>query len=151
MLDPCKTLVLRSCRPSGLSPEQPSAVDTSRLYEKQESADSLLRGMTFLPPSAHGVIDTGGDSAVAASCLRSERDVRGPRTSRGRGEMEDEVFDRCAEEERSTFLWRLAQFTRLGFAYPESVVLAGTGIDLAEARKLVTRGCPIETASRILL
>jgi hypothetical protein len=65
--------------------------------------------------------------------------------------MEDEVFDRCAEEERGTFLWRLAQFTRLGFAYPESVVLAGTGIDLAEARKLVTRGCPIETASRILL
>jgi len=65
--------------------------------------------------------------------------------------MEDEVFDRCAEEERSTFLWRMAQFTRLGFAYPESVVLAGTGIDLAEARKLVTRGCPIQTAARILL
>jgi hypothetical protein len=65
--------------------------------------------------------------------------------------MEDEVFDRHAEEERRTFLWRLAQFTRLGFAYPESVVLAGTGIDLAEARKLITRGCPIETASRILL
>ena len=65
--------------------------------------------------------------------------------------MEDEVFDRYAEEERRTFLWRLAEFTRLGFADPESVVFAGTGIDLAEARKLVTRGCPIETASRILL
>ena len=39
----------------------------------------------------------------------------------------------------------------LDLAYPESVVLAGTGIDLAEARKLVTRGCPVETASRILL
>jgi hypothetical protein len=33
----------------------------------------------------------------------------------------------------------------------ESVVLAGTGIGVAEARKLVTRGCPTETASRILL
>ena len=65
--------------------------------------------------------------------------------------MDDEAFDRYAEEERRTFLWRLAQFTRLGFAYPESVVLAGTGIDVAAARKLVTRGCPIETASRILL
>ena len=53
--------------------------------------------------------------------------------------MEDEVFDRYAEEERRTFLWRLAEFTRLGFAYPESVVLAGTGIDLAEARKLAQR------------
>jgi hypothetical protein len=65
--------------------------------------------------------------------------------------MEDEVFDRDAEEERRTFLWRLAEFTLLGFAYSESVVLAGTRVDLAEARKLVTRGCPIETASRILL
>lgn len=65
--------------------------------------------------------------------------------------MDEEAFDRYAEEERRTFLWRLAEFTRLGFAYPESVVLAGTGIDLAEARKLVARGCPTETASRILL
>jgi hypothetical protein len=65
--------------------------------------------------------------------------------------MDEEAFDRYAEEEQRTFLWRLAQFTRLGFAYPESVVLAGTGIDVAEARKLVTRGCPTETASRILL
>jgi hypothetical protein len=68
-----------------------------------------------------------------------------------REEMDEEAFDRYAEEERRTFLWRLAQFTRLGFAYPESVVLAGTGIDVAEARKLVTSGCPTETASRILL
>jgi hypothetical protein len=66
-------------------------------------------------------------------------------------EMDDEAFDRYAEEMRRTFQWRLAQFTQLGFAYPESVVLAGTGIDLGEARKLVTLGCPLETASRILL
>jgi hypothetical protein len=65
--------------------------------------------------------------------------------------MDEEAFDRYADEERRTFLWRLAQFTRLGFAYPESEVLAGTGIDLAEARKLITYGCPTETASRILL
>ena len=65
--------------------------------------------------------------------------------------MDEEAFDRYAEEERRTFLWRLAEFTRLGFAYPESVVLAGAGTDLAVARKLVTCGCPIETASRILL
>ena len=65
--------------------------------------------------------------------------------------MDEEAFDRYGDEERRTFLWRLAEFTRLGFAYSESVVLAGTGIDLAEARKLVTCGCPTETASRILL
>jgi uncharacterized SAM-binding protein YcdF (DUF218 family) len=65
--------------------------------------------------------------------------------------MEEERLDPYAEEERRIFLWRLAQFRRLGFAYPESVVLAGTGVDLAEARKLVAYGCPAETASRILL
>jgi hypothetical protein len=87
---------------------------------------------------------------VAASCLPPGETFAQANESEEE-EMVDEVFDRYAEEERRTFLWRLAEFTRLGFAYPESVVLAGTGIDLAEARKLVTRGCPVETASRILL
>jgi hypothetical protein len=64
--------------------------------------------------------------------------------------VEDEVVD-LSEEERRILLWRLGQFARLGFAYPESVVLAGTGVDLGEARKLVACGCPAETASRILL
>jgi len=67
------------------------------------------------------------------------------------GGMEDEAVDLYSEEERRILLWRLAQFARLGFAYPESVVLAGTGVDLGEARKLVACGCPAETASRILL
>jgi hypothetical protein len=65
--------------------------------------------------------------------------------------VEDEVVDLYSEEERRILLWRLAEFARLGFAYPESVVLARTGVDLGEARKLVACGCPAETASRILL
>jgi hypothetical protein len=88
---------------------------------------------------------------VAASCLTPARCSLEAYEQRKRREMDEEAFDRYAEEERRTFLWRLAEFTRLGFTYPESVVLAGTRTDLAEARKLVTCGCPIETASRILL
>ncbi len=65
--------------------------------------------------------------------------------------MDEEARDPDAEEERRVFLWRLREFTRLGFGYRESVVLAGTGVDLAQARKLVGRGCPADTASRILL
>ena len=65
--------------------------------------------------------------------------------------VEDEVVHLYSEEERRILLWRLAEFARLGFAYPESVALAGTGVDLGEARKLVACGCPAETASRILL
>jgi hypothetical protein len=95
------------------------------------------------------VIKTKEDSAVAAHC-RFGSNARWGVQEKER-EMDEEAFDRYADEERRTFLWRLAQFTRLGFAYPDSVVLAGTGIDLAEARKLITYGCPIETASRILL
>ncbi len=69
----------------------------------------------------------------------------------GEEEMDGQERDPHAEEERRVFLWRLREFTRLGFAYRESVVLAGKGVDLAEARKLVACGCPAETASRILL
>jgi len=59
--------------------------------------------------------------------------------------------DLYSEEERRVLLWRLLQFSSLGFDYPTSVVLADAPVDLGQARKLVGAGCPPETASRILL
>jgi hypothetical protein len=110
-----------------------------------------------MPRLGHGASRPEHGSAVAASCpLRARRGIVLGRedlsscVTRSEG-VEDEVVDPYREEERRILLWRLAQFARLGFAYPESVVLAATGVDLGEARKLVACGCPAETASRILL
>jgi len=51
-----------------------------------------------------------------------------------------------------TQLWRLDQFIGLGFDDVRASLMADdAGIDLAQARKLVALGCPLETASRILL
>jgi len=51
-----------------------------------------------------------------------------------------------------TQLWRLDQFIALGFDDVRASLMADdAGIDLAQARKLVALGCPLETASRILL
>jgi hypothetical protein len=51
-----------------------------------------------------------------------------------------------------TQVWRLDQFLALGFDVLRASLMADdTGIDLAQARKLVALGCPLETASRILL
>ena len=51
-----------------------------------------------------------------------------------------------------TQLWRIDQFLALGFDVVRALLMAeDTGIDLAQARKLVALGCPLETATRILL
>ncbi|MGZ4390533.1 MAG: hypothetical protein ACXVRK_00205 [Gaiellaceae bacterium] len=51
-----------------------------------------------------------------------------------------------------TQVWRLDQFIALGFdAVRASLMADDARIDLAQARKLVALGCPLETASRILL
>ncbi len=56
-----------------------------------------------------------------------------------------------SEEERRVLLWRMLQFNSLGFDYATSVVMADSPIDLGQARRLASAGCPPETASRILL
>jgi len=57
-----------------------------------------------------------------------------------------------SDEEQRTRVWRLDQFVSLGFDLPRAVIMADdTRVDLAQARKLVALGCPLETASRILL
>jgi hypothetical protein len=51
-----------------------------------------------------------------------------------------------------TQVWRLDQFLALGFDVLRASLMADdTGIDLAQARKLIALGCPLETATRILL
>ena len=51
-----------------------------------------------------------------------------------------------------TRVWRLDQFSALGFdGLRASLMADDSRVDLAQARKLLALGCPLETASRILL
>jgi hypothetical protein len=57
-----------------------------------------------------------------------------------------------SDEMQRTRVWRLNQLVSLGFDLPRAVIMADdTRVDLGQARKLVAMGCPLETASRILL
>jgi hypothetical protein len=57
-----------------------------------------------------------------------------------------------SDEARRTRVWRLDQFVALGFDLTRAANMADDSrIDLAQARRLVASGCPLETASRILL
>ena len=49
-------------------------------------------------------------------------------------------------------VWRLDQFTGLGFDSTRAALMADDAqVDLAQARRLIALGCPLETAARILL
>jgi hypothetical protein len=51
-----------------------------------------------------------------------------------------------------TQVWRHDQLLALGFDLVRASLMADDpGVDLAQARKLIALGCPLETASRILL
>jgi hypothetical protein len=57
-----------------------------------------------------------------------------------------------SDEAHRTRVWRLDQFIGLGFDFERAAVMADDSrIELAQARRLVASGCPLETASRILL
>jgi hypothetical protein len=57
-----------------------------------------------------------------------------------------------ADEVDWTQVWRHEQLLALGFDVVRASLMADdAGVDLALARKLVALGCPLETASRILL
>ena len=57
-----------------------------------------------------------------------------------------------SDEARRTCFWRLDQFDRLGFDFARAGMMADDSqIDLALARRLISSGCPLETAARILL
>jgi hypothetical protein len=51
-----------------------------------------------------------------------------------------------------TRIWRLDQFTGLGFDSARATLMADDSqVDLGQARRLIALGCPPETAARILL
>jgi hypothetical protein len=57
-----------------------------------------------------------------------------------------------SEQLRRTRVWRLDQFTCLGFDSARAALMANDAqVDLAQARRLIALGCPLETAARILL
>jgi hypothetical protein len=63
-----------------------------------------------------------------------------------------ELESEPSEAERQTWIWRLDQLISLGFDSPCAVQMAhDTQVDLAQARRLIALGCPLETAARILL
>jgi 1,6-anhydro-N-acetylmuramate kinase len=57
-----------------------------------------------------------------------------------------------SEELCRTRAWRFDQLTALGFDTVQAALMADNSlVELAQARRLVAMGCPLETASRILL
>ena len=82
-------------------------------------------------------------SSVAGSIMRTDMDET--------DQIQLAEADQSDEMQR-TRVWRLNQLVSLGFDLPRAVIMADdTRVDLAQARKLVALGCPLETASRILL
>jgi hypothetical protein len=47
--------------------------------------------------------------------------------------------------------WRFEQFIELGFTEADSATLAEAHVDLSLVRRMIGAGCPLDTASRILL
>ena len=65
---------------------------------------------------------------------------------------ETEQIQMESEAERQTRIWRLDQLIGLGFDYPcASQMAEDTQVDLEQARRLIALGCPLDTATRILL
>jgi hypothetical protein len=68
------------------------------------------------------------------------------------GQIQMEVEPEQSEQLHRTRLWRLDQLTSLGFDSKRAALMADDAqIDLAQARRLIALGCPLETAARILL
>ena len=61
--------------------------------------------------------------------------------------------EECAEGKERMLVrrWRFEQFVELGFTESDSATLAETHVDLSVVRRMMAAGCPVETASRILL
>ena len=56
-----------------------------------------------------------------------------------------------SDEEQSIRRWRFDQFVRLGYDYVMAALLADSRADLNQVRTMIGVGCPLETASRIVL
>jgi hypothetical protein len=62
-------------------------------------------------------------------------------------------FEELGDLEAETILrWRFEELVRSGYDAGEAMILAShVGVDLHRAKDLVARGCPTDTALRILL
>ena len=67
--------------------------------------------------------------------------------------MWEVTVERTAADEEVLLVrrWRRAQFMRMGFGLRDAQHLTGEAVDVADMRRLVSAGCPLETARRILL
>jgi hypothetical protein len=61
-----------------------------------------------------------------------------------------EAAPRARDERLRVRRWRRDQFLSLGFTLSDSAALAKSTADLEEARKLISRGCELPTAFRIM-
>jgi hypothetical protein len=59
--------------------------------------------------------------------------------------------DLAVLEDELVFTWRYDQFQQLGFDEEEAGLLAGSDVDLNQARSLVAAGCPSPVALQILI
>ena len=55
------------------------------------------------------------------------------------------------EEEERVSRWRFEQFQSLGLNEEEACLLSESDVDLNRARSLITAGCPLDLALRILV
>jgi hypothetical protein len=66
--------------------------------------------------------------------------------------IENQVKPDESEQRDRARVWRLDQFSGLGFDSARAALMADdVQVDLAQARRLIALGCPLETAARILL
>lgn len=65
---------------------------------------------------------------------------------------EEEVEERpeLSLSERRVFEWRVREFGRMGFGTVDAELLAASDADLDGARKIRSKGCPLELLFRIV-
>ena len=70
----------------------------------------------------------------------------------GMEQISSELESEPSEAVLDTWIWRLDQLISLGFDSPRAAQMADDAqVELAQARRLIALGCPLETAARILL
>jgi hypothetical protein len=75
-----------------------------------------------------------------------------PRGAMNEAERKAQIGSDQSEQLRRMRGWRLDKFTGLGFDCARAGLMADdVRVDLAQARRLIALGCPLETAARILL
>ena len=70
----------------------------------------------------------------------------------GTEQIQAQIEPDQSDQLRRTRVWRLDQLIGLGFDATHAALMADDAqVDLAQARRLIALGCPLETATRILL